>query len=281
MGQASILVALLTPFTPGGEVDREALAGHAAELQSAGVDGFFVCGTTGEGPLLDDEEVASVTRTVIGICGGSCRVIVQVGRASTKATLRLLSRVLDLGAHGVTAVTPYYYELDDAKLEGHYKQLIHVADNHPTYAYVIPRRAGNDITPQLSRTLAESGLAGIKDSTRSLERHLAYLEIAREPGVRNFEVYMGTDSLAFDAFENGSNGLVSAIANAHPEMFVCLRRAMVNGRIDEARKYQDEINAVRQSMSHGDTITQLKSAVSQRWQGCGFTYPRGARPPLG
>jgi len=58
MGQASILVALLTPFTPGGEVDREALAGHAAELQSAGVDGFFVCGTTGEGPLLDDEEVA-------------------------------------------------------------------------------------------------------------------------------------------------------------------------------------------------------------------------------
>ena len=72
--------------------------------------------------------------------------------------------------------------LDAVQLERHYYALLHAASGKPLYAYVIPRRAGNDITPDLGRKLGQAGLAGIKDSTRSIDRHREYLKIASELG---------------------------------------------------------------------------------------------------
>jgi 4-hydroxy-tetrahydrodipicolinate synthase len=281
MRRGAILVALLTPFTPGGEIDTEAMLRHVAELRAAGVDGFFVCGTTGEGPLLDDEEVLLITRSVLSSCDGACRVIAQVGRASTKATLRLLDRVLDAGAHGVTAVTPYYYELDRGQMEMHYRALISSSGDRPVYAYVIPRRAGNDLLPELAQELAGLGLAGIKDSTRSLERHLEYLQIAAAPKLNGFEVYMGTDGLAVEAFKRGSTGIVSAIANLRPDLFVSLRAAIFEGRAAQAFEYQSEIELLRQSLGHRGTISRLKSAVKERLVNRGVDYPVALKAPLG
>src|SRR5215813_5747477 len=118
MPRGNLLVALLTPFTSRGEIDIEALQAHAENLHSAGVDGFFLCGTTGEGALLDDDEIAQITRAV-SECAPRAAVVTQVGRPSTRATLRLMSKALEAGAHGVTAVTPYYYELSARQLEAH------------------------------------------------------------------------------------------------------------------------------------------------------------------
>jgi dihydrodipicolinate synthase/N-acetylneuraminate lyase len=280
MQRGAILVALLTPFTSRGEVDTEALSHHVADLRAAGSDGFFVCGTTGEGPLLDDEEVLLVTREVLSSCGRACQVITQVGRASTKATLRLLDKVLNAGAHAVTAVTPYYYELDSNQLEMHYRELLAAADHHSLYAYVIPRRTGNDIVPELARKLASLGLAGIKDSTRSLDRHMEYLQIAADSNLKDFEVYMGTDGLAKDAFQRGSTGIVSAIANLHPELFVSLRSAIQNGDKTAAFDYQSEIDLLRQSLGSRYTISQLKLGLKHRLENQGVAYPTGCRAPL-
>ncbi len=280
MPRGILLVALLTPFTPQGEIDTEALQAHAENLRSGGVDGFFVCGTTGEGPLLDDDEVLLVTRTVSAACSNGMIVITQVGRPSTKATLRLISKALEAGARGVTAVTPYYYELDAPRLEAHYGELIRASAGHPLYAYVIPRRTGNDLLPDVARRLAGAGLAGVKDSTRSLERHIEYLRIASDSKSR-FEVYMGTDGLAHEALRRGSTGIVSAIANLNPEIFLKLRTELQHGHSEGAILCQDEINQLRTSLQHGDTIGNLKSGVRRRLAGTGVKYPSSLRLPLG
>ena len=275
-----LLVALLTPFTSQGDVDTETLQAHVANLRGAGVDGFFVCGTTGEGPLLEDEEVILLTRTVVGACGADAKVITQVGRPSTRATLRLMTRALEAGAHGTTAVTPYYYELDGPHLETHYLELLRATGSRPLYAYVIPRRAGNDIAPDLARRLGEAGLAGIKDSTRSMERHREYLKIAANIG-RPFEVYMGTDGLALEALQSGSAGIVSAIANLNPELFVALRDAVRSGRSHDATYNQEEILKLRTSLQQGDLIANLKRGVRQRMEQVKVAYPAALRLPLG
>ena len=280
MSRGILLVALLTPFTSQGDIDTEALQAHVADLRAAGVDGFFLCGTTGEGPLLDDDEVLLITRTVLGVCGAGSVVITQVGRPSTRATLRLLDKALEAGVNGATAVTPYYYELDGPRLEAHYRALLNASSGHPLYAYVIPRRTGNDIDPDLASRLAHIGLAGIKDSTRSVERHCEYLKIASELNTR-FEVYMGTDGLALEALQRGSTGIVSAIANLHPELFLNLRNAALNGRSQDAISCQDEINQLRTSLQHGDTIANLKLGVRTRLEKSRVPYPSSLRMPLG
>ena len=279
MPHGTILVALLTPFTLRGDIDTDGLQAHVANLRVAGVDGFFLCGTTGEGPLLEDDEVLLITRTVLDACDGGSHIITQVGRASTRATLRLLDKTLAAGANGVTAVTPYYYELDALRLKAHYRELLKASSGHPLYAYVIPRRAGNDIDPGLARELAHAGLAGIKDSTRSMERHRAYLQIASEMPTP-FEIYMGTDGLALQALKSGSTGIVSAIANLSPELFLNLRTAVFARRSQDAIACQDEINQLRTSLQQGDTISNLKLGVQRRLEKQ-IAYPSSLRMPLG
>ncbi len=276
----SLVVALLTPITGEGDVDVAALAAHVEYLVAEGAHGFFVCGTTGEGPLLGDDEVVLATRAVVAACRGRAFVTAQVGRASTRATARLLRLAVEAGADGVTAVAPYYYELEDAQLEGHYLELLAAAGETPLFAYTIPRRAGNDLSPALVARLADRGLAGIKDSTRSVERHAEYRSIAAAREVGQFGVYMGSDALARFALETGSDGIVSAVANLRPDLLVRLFAAIREGRSEEALAAQTEIDQVRDTLGHG-AIGGLKAGVAERMASRNVPYPGAVRSPLG
>jgi len=279
-GHIPLIVALLTPLTAEERMDAPALAEHVRQLLGEGVDGFFICGTTGEGPLLDDDDVALATRVTVETCGGRARVTTQVGRPGTGATLRLLERAREAGADDVAVVSPYYYELDESEIEAHYRAALAAAGSIRVYAYAIPRRTGNDLEPELVRRLAGQGLAGIKDSTRSLNRHRQYLSVAQEHRGQGFSVFMGSDSLAHAALMGGSSGIVSAMANVRPDLFVRLRAAVSAGHAQEAADRQAEIDALRASFQNGSMIAGLKAAVAERLSPKGVSYPAGVRPPL-
>jgi|tagenome__1003787_1003787.scaffolds.fasta_scaffold19698817_2 dihydrodipicolinate synthase/N-acetylneuraminate lyase len=51
MSHDTTLVTLLTPVTARGNIHRQALQAHASDPQAAGVDGFLLTVTTGEGHL--------------------------------------------------------------------------------------------------------------------------------------------------------------------------------------------------------------------------------------
>jgi 4-hydroxy-tetrahydrodipicolinate synthase len=71
-GAAAVLPALLTPFDGAGRVDRAALREHVEFVIDAGVGGIFLCGTTGETALLDDDEVIEVVSGVVEAAAGGC-----------------------------------------------------------------------------------------------------------------------------------------------------------------------------------------------------------------
>jgi 4-hydroxy-tetrahydrodipicolinate synthase len=274
-------VALLTPVHPDGALDTAALQEHVRDLVGEGIDGFLVGGTTGEGPLLDDDEVVLATRAVVGACAGRAFTLTQVGRPSTLATTRLLSRALEAGAQGAMAVAPYYYALEDPQVEAHYGAIVKAAGDAPLIAYSIPRRTGNDLVPALVRRLADRGLSGIKDSTRSLERHREYLRIRAERAPHPFGVYMGSDGLVLAALQDGTDGVVSAVANARPDLLVGLRGAFEQGRAADATRLQAEIDALRDSLLVAGAIAGLKAAVARRLAPRGVAYSPAVRAPLG
>ena len=102
-----LLAALTTPFREDGWVDLDGLRAHVAVLADDGLDGIVPAGTTGEGPLLEDAEVATVVATAVEAAAGRMEVIAHVGRASTPATTRLARAAAGSGADAVIAVTPY------------------------------------------------------------------------------------------------------------------------------------------------------------------------------
>jgi dihydrodipicolinate synthase/N-acetylneuraminate lyase len=264
------VVALLTPFGRDGHPDAAALRAHVEYLIEEGVDGLMPCGTTGEGPLLSEAEVASVVATVVEAARGRVPVLAHVGRPDTAGTVRLARRTLADGADGVSAVVPYYYALEDAQIVAHYRALIDVADATPAYAYTIPSRTGNELSLEAARSLARDGLAGIKDSTKSFERHRDFLGTG-------LAVLMGSDGLVAQALKAGAAGCVSAVANVRPDVLVRLKEAAAAGREDEASAAQEEVSALRAELSRGRPLVGLKRAAAERLSG----YRSSARAPLG
>ena len=52
----SVVTAMITPFDAAGAIDLEGAAVVARHLAASGSDGIVVAGSTGEGPVLADEE---------------------------------------------------------------------------------------------------------------------------------------------------------------------------------------------------------------------------------
>ena len=279
--QIWILAALLTPFDDRGGVDNEALRAHVDDLISEGVDGIVPCGTSGEGPLLDEAEAAVVIGTVVEGVAGRVPVLAHVGRAATGETVRLGRQATDTGANALVACLPYYYAIDERQVINHYTTLMASTDV-PVYAYTIPSRTGNDLSPGAVQVLAGEGLAGVKDSTKSFERHLEYLEIAR--GVAdpdNFAMFMGSDAMVLDALQAGAAGSVSALANLRPDLLTSLKKAFLEDDQVGAKSLQEEIARVRAEVSQGPALAGLKAAVARRLNARGITYSARLRAPLG
>jgi dihydrodipicolinate synthase/N-acetylneuraminate lyase len=269
MAAFQLHAALTTPFREDGAVDLEALRAHVELLADDGIDGIVPAGTTGEGPLLEEVEVASVIGTAVQAATGRMEVIAHVGRASTPATLRLARAAAGAGADALIAIVPYYYAHPPEALLAHYRALLGAVRDVPVLAYTFPDRAGNELPAEVLDTLAGDGLAGLKDSTRSPERQAEYLEVARRhEGLR---VFTGTEQLALRALEAGGAGSISALANARADVL----RGLRDERSDAA---QAAVNDAHAEMSG---IPAVKRAVAERLAERGAAYPVAPRAPLG
>ena len=269
MATFQLHAALTTPFRDDGAVDLEALRGHVELLADDGLDGIVPAGTTGEGPLLEEAEVASVIATAVQAAAGRMEVVAHVGRASTPATLRLARAAASAGADALIAIVPYYYAHPPEALLSHYRALLETVDDVPVLAYTFPARAGNELPAEVLDTLAGEGLAGLKDSTRSPERHAEYLDVARRhDGLR---VFSGTERLALQSLEAGGAGSISALANARADVLHRVR----DERSDAA---QAAVNDAHDGLSG---IPAVKQAVAERLAERGVTYPVASRAPVG
>jgi dihydrodipicolinate synthase/N-acetylneuraminate lyase len=207
-------------------------------------------------------------------------VLAHIGRAATRETVRLGRRATDAGAAGLTACVPYYYALEERQVVNHYRALM-ASTSTPVYAYTIPSRTGNDLSLDAVRELAGEGLAGLKDSTKSFERQLEYLEVGRAAGPDEFAVFMGSDTMVLDALEAGAAGSVTALANLRPDLLISLKRAFIEDDKVKAKSLQEEIARVRAEVSGGPPLSGLKAAVARHLGDKGIAYPAGLRAPLG
>ncbi len=271
------LSAISTPFADDGAVDLDAFGAHLAWLAEAGLDGVFVAGTTGEGVLLEDDEVAALVERAAGHDG--LRVVAQVGRPSTRATVRLAERAIALGADAVAAYVPWFYPATEADVRGHFRALLEAAGDTPAFLYNIPRRTVNDLSAELLSELASAGFAGMKDSTGDFARHEAYLDALDG---RDFELYVGSEPLVLRAYRRGAAGAVTGLAGCRPDLFAALRAAIEAGDDAAAERAQDEIAAAKAAVeAEGSTVAAVKRRVAAALAERGVAYPPAPRPPFG
>jgi len=275
----AVIVALLTPYERGGGLDEGALRAHVDLLVDAGVDALMPGGTTGEGPLLSDEELAGLVRETVAAADGRVPVLAHVGRPGTAPTLALARRAVADGAAAVAAVVPYYYALSADHVRRHYGALIEGA-GAPVYGYTIPSHTHCELDPGLLELLIGDGPAGLKDSTKSTERHREYAAAVRGADAP-FALFTGTAGLMADALREGSAGAVLALANLHPGPCVALARAVGQYRDERVDRLQADLTGHDARVRAAGGIPALKRAVAERLAERGALYPRQVRAPLG
>jgi 4-hydroxy-tetrahydrodipicolinate synthase len=270
-----MLAAIATPYGPDGGVDLDAFAAHIAWLAEEGLDGVFVAGTTGEGVLLEHDEMAALVERAVA---SGVRVIAQIGRPSTRATVALARRAAEAGADAVAAYVPWFYPVTQVQLREHFLAVLRAAGDAPAFMYNIPPRTGNDLDPALAGELARAGFAGMKDSTGDFARHEAYLEAVDGA---SFELYTGSEPLVLRSLRAGAAGSITALANCAPELFTGLRDALAAGDDATAGRLQDEITMLKeQTRAEESTVAAIKRRVRERLARRGVDYPAMPRAPF-
>ena len=104
-----VLVALVTPMTPDGEVDWPATEKHLDYVISNGADGVVVTGTTGETSTLTDAEKLQLVKVGKSVSSGRAKIITGGGSNETAHAIQLYKESEKAGADGVMIVSLSLY----------------------------------------------------------------------------------------------------------------------------------------------------------------------------
>ena len=140
-----LIPAVITPLNDHHEVDLTKIVPLVEHLIKDQVSAFYVCGSTGEGPLLTTEERKKVAEEIIKITSNRVPVIVQVGHNSLKDACDLASHAANIRANAISAVPPTYFKPDSLDtLITCMAEIAAAAPELPFYYYHIPQITGVD-----------------------------------------------------------------------------------------------------------------------------------------
>ena len=238
------LVALVTPMFANGDVDWDSLDKLVELHVKSGTDAIVAVGTTGESATLDCDEHCKVIKHVVDRVAGRTVVIAGTGANSTTEAIALTQAAKDAGADACLLVTPYYNKPTQEGLYLHYKAVAEAVDIDQIL-YNVPGRTACDMLPETALRLAEiPNIIGIKEATGDLDR--AKLLIEKAP--RGFAIYSGDDATALELILLGGQGDISVTANVAPEAMARMCRLGVEGKADEARAINAEIEHLHRDL---------------------------------
>lgn len=226
-------IALITPFTPDGEVDSNSLKRLVEYQLQNGADFLCILATTGETPCLSAEEKAEIKRLVVEVNNGRVPILMGCGGNNTRAVVEELKTADWSGIDGVLSVCPYYNKPSQEGLYQHFKAIAE-ASPLPVVLYNVPGRTGINLQAQTTLRLARDceNIIAIKEACGSLEQ---VDEIINNKPAR-FDVISGDDALTFSMVASGAAGVISVIGNALPKEFSRMIRLEFNGEYEPARK---------------------------------------------
>lgn len=214
-----IVPPMATPFAADESVDEAALRAEVRYLiESAGVHGVAVGGSTGEGHTLSTDELRCVVGNAVDAAEARVPVIAGVIVDSTRQAIEKARALADLDVAALQ-VTPvhYLFRPDDDMMFAHFAKLAE-ASAHPLMIYnVVPWAYCSPAL--LDRMLREiDGLIGVKQSAGDLKLLADLLMTSANAG----RIMSAVDALLYPSFCLGAHGAIAAILATAPELCVAL-----------------------------------------------------------
>lgn len=235
--------AIITPITENG-IDYNAFAKLIDWQIAEGIDAIVVCGTTGEGSTLTDEEHKEAIAFAVNQSKGRVPIIAGTGSNDATYALELTKFACSAGVDGVLVVTPYY---NKATQNGLIKLFTSIADisTVPVILYNVPSRTGVNIKPATVAKLSEHPMINaIKEASGDISQIAEISHLCGE----NINIYSGNDDQVIPVMSLGGKGCISVLSNLLPKQASAMCKAYLNGDTKTATtmqlKYLPLINAL-------------------------------------
>ena len=240
-----MLVALITPFTPDGEVDWADVEKHIDNVISAGADGIVVTGTTGETSTLTDPEKIRLVEVGKAVAGNRAKIITGGGSNETAHAIELAKKSEQAGADGNMIVTPYYNKPTQAGVLTHFRMIADATDL-PVILYDIPGRTGIPIKYEtILRASKHPNIVAVKDAKGDLA------EVSRVLNQTDLIYFCGDDAMVLPSLAIGVTGLIGVTANIAPTPYRHMIGAVNAGDLHAATAAHQALEPlVRATMTH-------------------------------
>ena len=269
-----IIPPLVTPMKDGGELNLDGLSPIIEHVIKGGVHGIFILGSQSESFALSLDEKRQIILKTLELVSGRVPVLVGTGMITTRDSIRLTRLARDLGADGVSVMTPYFITPSQDELYEHYRAVAEEAEEMSVLLYNNPLRTGVQIEVETVVRLAElENVVGMKESSGDMMRMMRYIQATEG---MDFDVLSGNDALIYTGMLCGAKGGVSATANVYPRLVVGIYEAVKRGDLDEGRRLQYEILKFRVAFNRLGTFpAMVKEAMNM------LGLPAGPpRPPV-
>ena len=225
--------AIITPFKDN-QIDYKAFA-HLIDWQIAeGIDAIVVCGTTGEGSTLTDEEHRDAIKFAVDHVAGRIPVIAGTGSNDIAYAIDLTKFACEVGADAMLVVTPYY---NKATQRGLYESFTAIADasTKPLILYNVPSRTGCNLLPATVAKLAEHpNIVAIKEACGNISQIAEVAALTRG----KLDIYSGNDDQIVPIMSLGGKGVISVLSNLMPRETSELCHKFMNGDVAGSAKMQ-------------------------------------------
>lgn len=229
-----VTVALNTPFKADGSVDVEAVKNVSRYFRDKGVKQMYVCGSTGEGFLLDTDERKLVAETVVNEVGDDMNIIVHVGCPDTRHACILAEHAEKIGAAATSAVPCVYYRPSEESVYRHWTEITKAADL-PFFIYNIPQLTGFNLSMNLfNRMLENERVAGVKCSSDPAQDILRF----KQAGGKDFIVFNGPDEQFVAGRILGADAGIGGTYGAMPELYMKMDELIERGEWEKAARIQ-------------------------------------------
>ncbi len=230
--------ALVTPSTPEGRVGEPVLRDLVEYLLGKGVDGFYVCGTTGEGIFMSADDRRRVTEVVLDQVRGRVPVIVHVGSVAAGDAVALARHAREFGAAAVSSIIPPLYR-DTRGVVAYFAEIAAAVPDLPVLSYIF---GGTTDAVAFMRELLQRipNLAGLKYTGPNMHEFRQIVTL-RE---RDWTAFSGMDEHCLFAAMMGSTGNIGSTLNFMPGVYREIRRCYEAGDLERGLELQIRANQV-------------------------------------
>ncbi|MDP9861533.1 MULTISPECIES: dihydrodipicolinate synthase family protein [Streptosporangium] len=236
---SGVVPPIVTPLTPGGEVDVPSLERLVEFLIEAGVTGLFALGSSGEAAFLTDARRDRALEAVVRTAAGRVPVLAGCIETTTARVIERAEVAAELGADATVVTAPFYTRVHPLEVDRHFRA-VRAAVDLPMFAYDVPVSVHTKLAVDQVLSLAADGVIdGLKDSSGD---DVGFRQVVLgTAGLPGFAALTGHEVVVDAMMLAGADGVVPGLGNVDPHGYVRLVRACAEGRWADAKAEQDRL----------------------------------------